>query len=312
MKTFDAVHELFLNYACPAKCSFCYNPPITPELLRRELSYEQAAASLYKASQDCCARLNLHGGEVTLRDDLPKILRLARKLKFTQITLVTNGVRLGVAAYARSLKAAGLTHVRLSIHAPDAAAHDAILQIPGAFDRATAALGHLKKLKVPVGLNFVLHRPNYKLLPAFLDHFCVRGGVRDVIVYFPHLKGMMEINAAEAGVSYSEVMPVVRASFGLLSRAGLSDSLLLANFVPCLLPEFSERMLDWARDGGASQQQVHPEGFREDIHEMKDGQRAPVKACKSCSLRATCMGVETEYRKRRGEAEFKALESQAA
>ncbi len=312
MKTFDAVHELFLNYACPAKCSFCYNPPITPELLRRELSFEQAAASLFSAAKDGADRLNLHGGEVTLRDDLPKILRLARKLGFKQITVVTNGVRLGDAPYARTLKAAGVTHVRLSIHAPDAAGHDPILQIPGAFDRALAALGHLRKLKVPVGLNFVLHRANFKLLPAFVEHFCVREGIRDVIVYFPHLKGMMEINAAEAGVSYSEVIPFVRKSFGLLNRAGLQDCLLLANFTPCLLPEFIERMLDWAGDAMAPQEQVHPEGFTEDIHEMKGDQRAPVAACKECSLRASCLGVEIEYRKRRGEAEFKALESQAA
>ena len=309
MKTADRVHELFLNYACNAKCPFCYNPPITDELLRLDLSFEQAAKSLYAAAQTGARRLNLHGGEVTLRDDLPKILALARKLGFAQITVVTNGVRLSDPAYVGDLRERGATHIRLSIHGADAATHDDIVAIPGAFERVLKAIDNVRAAGLPLGVNSVLIRPNFRTLPDLVERFCLKGGVDDLIVYFPHLRGMMAINAPAESLSYGEVAPVVREAFARLSRAGRREAALLANFVPCVLPELADRMLDWSHGAGGESAQTHPEGFTEDILAMKDGQRTPVRACGACALAARCLGVEREYRQRFGEEDFLALKS---
>lgn len=308
MKTRDAVFELFLNYACQAKCAFCYNPPITEELLRRELSFARAAEALYAAARGGARRLNLHGGEVTLRDDLPKILRLARKVGFEEITLVTNGVRLGDGRYARSLAAAGLTHARLSVHAPDAASHDAIVVVPGAFERILRALGHLRALGIPVGLNFVLVRDNAAKLPAFLRRFVLEEGIEDVIVYFPHERGMMALNADAAGVSYGEARGPLLRSAALLDEAGKLSALLVANVPPCAAPELADLLLDWERETGEdSSRMMNPEGRLSDLDAMKDGQRWTVPACRACALKDRCRGVEPEYVRRRGDGEFRAL-----
>lgn len=308
MKTTEPVHELLLNYACTAKCPFCYNPPLTPELLRRDLSFDQAVRSLYAAAKSGARLLNLHGGEVTLRDDLPKLLALARKLGFAQITVVTNGVRLGHADYADALVAAGATHFRLSIHAASPAIHDELLAIPGAFARAAAALSHLRRRGVPVGLNYVLVRRNLSELPAFVRRFCLEEGVDDVIVYFPHLRGMMAVNEGQAP-SYAEAAAPVREALSLLTRAGRRASVLLANFVPCVLPDLADRLLDWAREPGEEASMAHPEGFTEDILAMKDEQRVAVSACGVCALKSRCRGVERDYLSRRGETEFSPLAS---
>ncbi|MBI5629752.1 MAG: radical SAM protein [Elusimicrobia bacterium] len=303
MKTEEAVHELFLNYACGAKCPFCYNPPLTPELLRRDLSFEQAAESLYAAAGQGRRRLNLHGGEVTLREDLPKILRLARKLGFEQATVVTNGIRLGRRSYAGELVAAGATHFRLSIHSADAGVHDEIMGVPGAFDKALSALAVLRELGAGVGLNFVLCRRNAAALPDFLERFCVGLAVPEAIVYFPHLKGMMALNADAIGLTYEEALPSVMAGAERLARAGRSEALYLANFPPCVLPDLAERLLDWERESGTSSM-THPEGFTQDLELMKDAARGPVAACADCALAGRCRGVEREYRLRYGEREF--------
>jgi MoaA/NifB/PqqE/SkfB family radical SAM enzyme len=308
MRTKDAVFELFLNYACQAKCAFCYNPPITDELLRRELSFASAAEALFGAARGGAKKLNLHGGEVTLRDDLPKILRLARKVGFTEITLVTNGVRLGDARYVRSLIAAGVTHVRMSVHAPDAAGHDAIVVVPGAFERLNKGIAHLKKLGIPIGLNFVLVKENAATLPAFLKKFVVEEGIEDVIVYFPHERGMMELNAAKIGVTYSDAKPHLLKSAALLDEAGKLHALLIANVPPCAAPELADLLLDWQRDpqeAGASM--LNPEGRKTDLKAMKDGQKGAVPACRACALHDRCRGVEAEYVKRFGDEEFRAL-----
>lgn len=314
MKTSERVHELFLNYACSAKCPFCYNPPITPELLRLDLSFRQAAASLLRASQGGARRakaLNLHGGEVTLRDDLPKILALARKLGFERITLVTNGIRLGELAYTRSLKRSGLTHVRLSVHGPDAATHDKIVAIPGAFRKVLKAVEHLRELKIPFGMNFVLIKSNVRKLPAFLEKFCLDKEVSDVIVYFPHLSGMMAINADKDGLSYGDAVPWVRRGAKALGEAGRLESLLLANFPPCVIPEMTERILDWSHRGEGTDM-THPEGFTEDLDSMKEGQRRKIDACKACSFGKECLGIETRYLARNGDEAFLPVAEAAA
>lgn len=307
MKTRDSVFELFLNYACQAKCAFCYNPPITDELIRRELSFEQAAASLYAAAKGGAQRLNLHGGEVTLRDDLGKIVRLARKVGFSQVTLVTNGVKLGDARYARSLIAAGVTHVRMSLHAPDAATHDAIVVVPGAFDRALKGIAHLRTLEIPVGLNFVLVRANAEKLPAFLRRFVIEDDFDDVIVYFPHERGMMALNAGEIGLSYSLVRRSLLESAALLDEAGQLPALLIANLPPCAAPELADLLLDWEKDPGEAAAMVGPEGRATNIKTMKDAQKLSMPACRACVLRERCRGVESEYLKRFGDGEFRAL-----
>lgn len=308
MRTHDAVFELFLNYACQAKCAFCYNPPITEELLRRELSFEQAAAALYGAAKGGAKRLNLHGGEVTLRDDLSKIVRLARKVGFAQITLVTNGVKLGEARYARALVAAGVTHVRMSLHAPDAATHDAIVAVPGALERALKGVAHLRKLDIPVGLNFVLVRANAQTLPAFLRRFVVEEKFDDVIVYFPHERGMMALNAAEIGLTYEQVRRPLLDSAALLDKAGRLGALLIANVPPCAAPELADLLLDWEKgEAEGASAMVSPEGGRTDLNAMKDEQRREVPACRACALKDRCRGVEPEYVRRQGDGEFRAL-----
>lgn len=295
MKTFEKVHELFLNYACSAKCPFCYNPPLTPALLRLDLTYEQAVRSLAAGKAAGARALNLHGGEVTLRDDLTKILRMAGKLGFGRITVVTNGIKLASAAYVRGLKAAGATHIRVSLHAAGPALHDGILAIPGGFDKAVAGIAHARAAGLPLGLNFVMIRRNAADLPAFLSRFCVADGIDDVIVYFPHLRGMMALNAAADGLDYSEAARHVRAGAALLDGAGRRESLLLANFPPCAVPELADRMIDWQAESGREAAMTHPEGFTEDIVAMKHGQKTQVAACRPCSLRADCLGVDREY-----------------
>lgn len=307
MITTDAAFELFLNYACQAKCAFCYNPPITDELLRRELSFEKAAEALYAAARGGAKRLNLHGGEVTLRDDLAKIVRLARKLGFEEVTLVTNGVKLGDARYAKSLVSAGVTRVRMSIHAPDAELHDRIVVVPGAFARLNRGIAHLKRLGVPVGVNFVLTRDNASSLPELARRFLVDGGLEDLIVYFPHERGMMALNADAIGPSYDDARPHLLATASALDAAGRLSALLIANVPPCAAPELADLLVDWERDATDGTGMIGPEGRATDLDATKDGQKGRVAACGACALKDRCRGVEEEYSRRHGDGEFRAL-----
>ncbi|MFX1237857.1 MAG: radical SAM protein [Promethearchaeota archaeon] len=65
--------------------------------------------------------LQFAGGEPTMRDDLPQIIRKGKELGFIETMLSTNGVRMGKSVdYCRELKEAGLDAVYLQFDATDA------------------------------------------------------------------------------------------------------------------------------------------------------------------------------------------------
>lgn len=64
--------------------------------------------------------LQFAGGEPTLRDDLPEIIRRGKKMGFIETMVSTNGVRMGKSIeYCRELKEAGLDAVYLQFDATD-------------------------------------------------------------------------------------------------------------------------------------------------------------------------------------------------
>lgn len=62
-----------------------------------------------------CSAIQFSGGEPTIRDDLPKIIELAKEVGFSQIQLATNGIFLAKSTqYCKRLKDAGLNTIYLS------------------------------------------------------------------------------------------------------------------------------------------------------------------------------------------------------
>ena len=109
---------------CHLRCPVCYAgagtaPHPDPSLERIAFQMDR----LHEASRAC--NIQLSGGEPTVRDDLPSIIRMARERGFGLVQCNTNGLRLGTeAGYAASLKAAGLDSVYLQCDAAEDKAHE--------------------------------------------------------------------------------------------------------------------------------------------------------------------------------------------
>ena len=104
---------------CNMACPVCYaaaggavpDDP-SPETVAFQLD------SLRRASPGC--NVQLSGGEPTVRDDLPALIRMARERGFGLLQVNSNGLRLGLeAGYARKLREAGLDSVYLQWDSPD-------------------------------------------------------------------------------------------------------------------------------------------------------------------------------------------------
>jgi len=98
---------------CNLKCKFCFadshaGKEQDPSIEKIKFMYE----SLLRSSGRC--NVQLSGGEPTLRDDLPDIIKLGIELGFKFIQVNTNGIRMAQdEEYVKKLKRSGLSSVFL-------------------------------------------------------------------------------------------------------------------------------------------------------------------------------------------------------
>lgn len=104
---------LELTNRCNLHCPVCFasagdKPPKDLSLAEIESQYD------FLMAHGGPFNIQLSGGEPTVRDDLPAVIRLGREKGFTFFQLNTNGIRLAEEpGYAEALKAAGLSTVFL-------------------------------------------------------------------------------------------------------------------------------------------------------------------------------------------------------
>lgn len=110
---------LEITHRCNLRCPVCFADSgrqngEDPDLEEIEFWYKQVLAVAGPCS------IQLSGGEPTLRDDLPAIVAMGRRLGFSFIQVNTNGVRLASESnYAQILKDTGLATVFLQFDSVD-------------------------------------------------------------------------------------------------------------------------------------------------------------------------------------------------
>ena len=119
---------LELTNRCNLRCPVCFASAGSAE--PRDLSLTEIAAQYdFLMAHGGPFNIQLSGGEPTVRDDLPEIIRLGRSKGFAFFQLNTNGIRLSEdAEYAKTLKAAGLNTVYLQF---DGVSDDVYLKLRG-------------------------------------------------------------------------------------------------------------------------------------------------------------------------------------
>ncbi len=285
--------DVFLNYACQAKCPFCYNPKLTPELVRWRLPLQALAGRLLEGFQQGFRGVTFSGGEVTLLRDLPRILRLARRAGFGEIGIISNGLRLSETDYARELSEAGLSFCCLSVHGDSPRLHDRMVALPGAFVKVLAALENLRGLGLGIVLNFVLTAENFRSAPDFVERFAGLPGVLEIQLYFPHYDGLMALHADALKLRISEAEPVLREAFARARSLGAEERLWVYNASPCALPGLSSRLRNWEREEESLL--VDPQGMSGGAFLSERRERTKNGSCSRCSLDERCLGFERGY-----------------
>ena len=108
--TCAALIELTQN--CNLHCRFCFadaNAGRSPDPTLTEI--RRMYQNIFEMSGPC--NIQLSGGEPTIRNDLPAIIKMGIDIGFPFIQINTNGIRLGEESFVKELKSAGLHSIFL-------------------------------------------------------------------------------------------------------------------------------------------------------------------------------------------------------
>lgn len=114
-KTMTVLANIDLTNRCNMHCPICF-ADTTSEYLY-EPSFEEISAMLVNLRNELpvpCKAVQFAGGEPTIRNDILDIIRKAKELKFAQIQIATNGIKMAESVeFCKELRKAGLNTVYL-------------------------------------------------------------------------------------------------------------------------------------------------------------------------------------------------------
>jgi pyrroloquinoline quinone biosynthesis protein E len=153
-----------LTHRCPLHCVYCSNPL---ELISRadELSTEVWARVFREAAEAGVLQIDFTGGEPLARPDIVELVRSARQAGL-YVNLITSGMPMDEARLDEIIQA-GLDHIQLSFQG---AAEESANEFSGtkAHAQKLRVLEWLKRRRVALTLNFVIHRRNIDQLSEML------------------------------------------------------------------------------------------------------------------------------------------------
>lgn len=153
-----------LTHRCPLHCVYCSNP-LELQTRATELATAEWTRVFKEAADLGILQIDFTGGEPLTRPDILELVRAARAAGL-YVNLITSGLPLAEAKLA-SLVEAGLDHFQVSFQG---AREEIAQEISGtkAHPQKLRVLEWLKRHRVAVTLNFVIHRRNIEQLAEML------------------------------------------------------------------------------------------------------------------------------------------------
>ena len=162
-----------VGFSCNNNCIFCMEEDRLERYDRLSNQTVEDVRRMLEASTNA-EMVMFTSGEPTLNPDLIEHIKTAKKLGFREIGMISNGRRLGYAKYTYTLLNAGLNHVLVSLHGPNARIHDALTRTRGSFDQTFKGIKVLSAMKqvfpdLKLHTSFVVTKRNMAYFREFYD-----------------------------------------------------------------------------------------------------------------------------------------------
>jgi MoaA/NifB/PqqE/SkfB family radical SAM enzyme len=289
--------EIAADYRCNNRCVGCVAVSDTGP----SLTTEEVARLLHKGRLDGATKFWFGGGDPTLRPDLIKIVKAARKLGYEEVKLQTNGMLLASPANAEKLKKAGVTSVNLSIKGHTAALHDGLTQTPGSFVQLELAAQALLAAGIELEGDVLVYQDNVHVLPELCLHFYDLG-IRHFNLWHLSLFGADETQKE----SLKTRVPMMRTVGGAVSkiRQKSPDDLKITalHLPPCVMEPSDYHTLFIARELGLLVADPGGHNFMLEQSPFEGG--IYLERCAQCIWKDQCDGLRADYLEVHGDAEF--------
>jgi MoaA/NifB/PqqE/SkfB family radical SAM enzyme len=208
--------DINVGYSCNERCKFCYYiQTVADRKKEKDLPTEEVKKRIAYIRGQGIDVLDFTGGEPTIRPDLLDLIRYAKSLGFTSLSMITNGVRMADPAYTKACVEAGIDDFLLSIHGNEASVHDRVTGVPGSFDKVVAAANHLRSHPVKTRVNCVISGYNYKTPVETLALFHSLGiQTANFILFNPIVEADWRSDPA-LNVAYSDAAPYLKQAIDL-------------------------------------------------------------------------------------------------
>ena len=289
--------DLKTGFACNNRCIFCVQGD--KRKIHKNKTTEELKG-LLREGRKRAASVVLTGGEVTIRQDLAELVACAKELGYEIIQLQTNARMFAYGAFADSMIDAGVTEVSPAIHGPTAEVHDALTRSPGSFEQTVRGIRRLVNARIPILMNSVITRKNYRLLPDTARLF-VSLQVRQFQLAFVHALGTAAQNFEEVVPRYEDTEPFVHEALDIGVRAGIT---VMTEAIPyCFMGGYeqyvAERIIP---DTTIYDADTTLENYT--TYRLTEGKlKGP--PCEACTMAAECEGPWREYPEHFGWDEFK-------
>ncbi len=161
--------DMNLNNACNLRCKHCFTNSPKGDHVKEVLPAAKIAEIADQADAQGIFEWDLQGGELLLRPDILFETLTAIRTERFYIYLTTNGYHMD-AAMAQRLADAGVDRVSVSIDSMEAAAHDDFRGKEGSWEKAIAALEHVKAVGISPYMNITV--AHYNAFSEDVDKMC--------------------------------------------------------------------------------------------------------------------------------------------
>lgn len=284
------------GFLCNNNCRFCVQ---AHNKLKGNRSIEEIKKDLEGSRKDCDGVV-LTGGEVSIRKDFFEIVSYAKELGFSTIQVQTNGRMFCSMEFTRKAVEKGVTEVSPALHGHCAPQHDYLTRSEGSFKETVRGIINLKKLGIPVIMNTVVVKPNYRELPE-LANLLVKLDVDQFQFAFVHALGNAMKNLESMVPNVSLAAPYIHKALQIGIDSG---KIVMAEAMPyCVMKGYesyvAEKVIPYTVIRGVKEQNT------DDYSEQRvtKGKRKAEK-CRFCIHDRYCEGPWKEYPDRYGFDEF--------
>lgn len=297
--------EIALDYRCNLRCLGCHACHDTGE----RLASNEVVTLLRSGRARGIQGLWLGGGEPTLREDLLSLVKLARELGYSPVTIQTNGMRLAYPSYRAALIRAGVTEVRFNVKSHRAEVHDRLSGGEACHALLLQALDGFRGTGVHVAADVLLTRSTAPELAGTISFFAARG-VESFTLWLlsaadaPREQSEEHLAVAAEVPRIAELVPHLSAARAEADRLGVELTSL--HTPPCTLPPELRGL--FAPSAALSLVVVGPDRrpFALEASSFEGG--AYVEECSRCAERSRCGGPRADYVRLFGGGEFVRLD----